>query len=124
MALEAKQDAAIIALLESQTIQKAAQKVGISERTLFNWLQEPEFQAAYRAARSRLFESNLSKLQKLSTLAMNTLKRNLKCGNPLAEIAAARSILSYSVKAAEMFDVMARIDAVEQRLDERERGVR
>ena len=45
------------ALLTEPTNIKAAQKAGISERTLYRWLDLPEFQAAYRQSSNSLMQS-------------------------------------------------------------------
>jgi hypothetical protein len=39
-----------------------------------------------------------------STAAVDSLKRNLSCGNPNAEVAAARTILNFTMKAREVID--------------------
>ena len=46
--LSRKQEQAIAALLEQPTIDAAAQVVGVSERTIRNWLKVCKFQVAHR----------------------------------------------------------------------------
>jgi Helix-turn-helix domain len=41
-----KQEAAILALLSTRTVEEAARVVHISPRTLYRWQKEPEFDAA------------------------------------------------------------------------------
>ena len=48
--LTARQDALVAALLTAPTHADAAKKAGISEATLYRWLNLPAFQVAYRAA--------------------------------------------------------------------------
>lgn len=108
-----KQHAAIVALLESQTLEEAAGKVGISPGTVSRWMKRDDFQAAYRKARREVFEIGLSRLQALSVDAVQALKRNLTCGRPMAEIRAASAILEHARHGAEILDVADRLAALE-----------
>ena len=55
--LDDRAEAAIAGLLVERTHELAAQKAGIGPATLSRWLRDPEFQAAYKAARRSLVES-------------------------------------------------------------------
>lgn len=110
-----KQHAAIVALLESQTLEEAAGKVGISPSTVARWMKRDDFQAAYRKARQEVFEIGLSRLQTLSVDAVQALKRNLTCGRPTAEIRAAGVILEHARHGVEILDVADRLAALEAR---------
>lgn len=46
-----REDLALAALISEPTIGEAAKKVGISEVTIWRWMQDPEFQDKYRMAR-------------------------------------------------------------------------
>src|SRR5258708_37801531 len=46
-----KKDEAIAALLSQRNVEEAARTIGIGANTLLRWMQVPEFQVAYRAAR-------------------------------------------------------------------------
>lgn len=73
-----KQERAIQSLLTSPTIGHAAVQAGVGERTLRRWLAEDRaFQAAYRDARRRIFETAVGKLAALSEDAVAELKRIL-----------------------------------------------
>ncbi len=61
--LSRKQESAIAALLSAPTIKEAARTSGISEVSLWRWLQLPEFAIAYRAARRQVVERAVSELQ-------------------------------------------------------------
>ena len=47
-----QKEEAIVALLTHRTIEEAARAVNVSTKTLLRWQKEPEFDSAYRAARS------------------------------------------------------------------------
>lgn len=52
--LTSKQQQAIAALLDKPTVRAAADKLGMSERTLWGWLATPHFKAAYEEERQNL----------------------------------------------------------------------
>src|SRR4030095_16113001 len=94
--LTPKQLRAIESLLRCGTIAAAAKDCAINTRTLFRWLQDPDFSAAYRDARLRTVEAAISVLQSAMTAAVAALLRNLKCDNPHAEVRAAQIIIEQS----------------------------
>ena len=94
-----RQDVAIAALLTEPTLEAAARRAGVSESSLLRWLRDPAFRAEYRAARRAVVEQAVSGLQHAASEAVNTLTRNLTCGMPASEIAAAKAIIDQAVKA-------------------------
>jgi hypothetical protein len=109
-----REDAALAALLSEPTIALAAKKAGIGESTLLRWMAEPTFKARYRAARREVIEHAVSTLQQGAATAVATLTRNLACGLPASEIAAAKAVLDFAVKGVELVDLTERIEALEQ----------
>ncbi len=122
--LNRKQEQAIAALLSASSIKAAATSCGMAEVTLWRWLQLPDFQTAYRAARRQVVERAVSELQAACGAAVETLKRNLHCEQPSVEIRAAQVILEQAVKGVELIDLQQRVDrleallAAEQKQDE------
>ena len=108
-----REEQAIAALLAHPTVPEAAAEAGVSAPTLYRWLQQPEFQASYRAARQQLVEVAIARLQQAAAQAVETLQRNLTCGQPGAEIRAALGILDQAIKGGERLDVVARLEEVE-----------
>jgi hypothetical protein len=109
-----QEEAAIASLLTEATIESAAQKAGVGERTLVRWLQEPAFKAEYRAARRSVVESAIGRLQQAATQAVDALTRNLTCGTPAVEVGAAKAVLDQAIKAVELIDLAERVEALEQ----------
>jgi hypothetical protein len=109
-----REDAAIAALLACSTIDRAAEAAGIAGSTLRGWLADPAFQHRYRAARRQVVEHAVSGLQRATGEAVDTLRRNLTCGVPAAEISAAKAIMDFSLKAVELVDLAERVEALEQ----------
>jgi hypothetical protein len=113
-----KKHAAIAALLTHASIEKAAISVGISEKTLWRWLQLPEFSQAYQTARDEVLTQSLSLMHKATGTAVATLIRNLKCGNPSVEVRAAIGLLDQTYKGREHLETEARLAAIEKMLEE------
>jgi hypothetical protein len=62
-----KKEEAIVALVSQRSIEDAARACNIPVRTLYRWLKDPEFDAAYRAARRQAYGQSISRLQQGST---------------------------------------------------------
>jgi transposase-like protein len=112
--LSRKKEQAVLALLSSPSISEAAKAVGISEATLWRWLQRSDFQHAYREARNRLIEQALARLQQATGEAVATLRRNLTSGKASVEVRAAQIILEQATKAIELYDLEERLARLEE----------
>ena len=123
--LTSKQEKAIPALLEHPTLDAAAKAAGVTAATLRRWMKQEAFTEALRAARLRILDVATIKLRQATDAAVDTLKRNLTCGSPGAEIRAAQVILDTAYKSAELEEMEERIAALEDLLadkEERERA--
>ncbi len=124
--LTRKAEQAIAALLEHPTIGEAARACGVSERSLWRWLQREDFQKRYRAAQRAIVDGAIGELQAATVEAVKTLRRNLTCGNAFAENTAALGILSQSMKAIELHELRERLEKLEEaeaaRTPEKARG--
>lgn len=110
------QERAVAGLLSTRTVAEAAETAGVSSRTLERWLAESdEFVAEYRAARRRVVEGAVSRLQDATTEAVDCLKRSLSCGTPSTEVRAALGILDQAIKAVEVYDLESRLAVLEAR---------
>jgi transposase-like protein len=69
-----KQTKAIAALLTADTIESAAETVGVSRSTLYRWLQDPTFRLAYQQTKRRLVEHAIAKSQRLASQAIAVLR--------------------------------------------------
>ena len=89
---------------------------GITPRTLYRWMKEPEFEAAYRTARRQAYGQSISRLQQGSTAAATTLLRVMVDATTPAStrVRAAEAVLSHAAKAIEIEDIDARLRELEQ----------
>jgi hypothetical protein len=111
--MKTNQENALNALLASASITEAAQKCGLSEKTLRRYLDDAEFQKEFRAARRMVFEQNIVRLQSLHTGAVDALERNLNCENPSVEVRAAQIIIEGNRKDFETLDILERLEVLE-----------
>jgi hypothetical protein len=110
-----KKEEAIVALLSQRSVEEAARIVNVPARTLYHWLKEPEFNAAYRDARRAAFSQSVARLQQMSAAAVSTLgKIMVDASAPAASrVRAAHSVLDHAAKAIEIEDLEARLAALE-----------
>src|SRR6516225_1670487 len=111
-----KRELAIANLLVSATLEQAAQRTRVSEKTLRLWLAEPEFSRAFRNARRLVLEQSINVLQQSSLAAAATMIRAMHCGKASVELNAADKILERAVQGIELFDLIGRVEQLEERL--------
>ncbi len=122
--LTPKQDRALVALLECGETKRAAELAQVGEVTLWRWLQSPEFQSRYRAARRLLVETAIAQLQSDCTIAARVLREVAedKEAPASSRVAAARAILEQSVAAIQITDLQERVERLEQTLPQEGKG--
>ena len=103
----------IDALLSTSTISEAANQAGVGETTVYRYLRDETFKNEYRNARRDVVENTVGQLQGATAQAVETLTKNLTCGNPSAEIRAAQIILETSYKGIEIIDLQMRLEILE-----------
>lgn len=106
-------EVALAALLTEPTLAAAATKAGVSESTLARWLQRPDLRAAYRAARREIVESAIATLQRSTSEAVETLRRNLSNESASVQVRSAVAILEHATRAIDRVDLLERIEALE-----------
>ncbi len=111
-----KQERALTALVASPTPAASAACLTVGERSLWRWLQQQEFQEAYRLARRQAVEQAITSLQKAASMAVDTLKEVM--GNaempPAARVSAARITLELAVKVVELEEIETRLSELEE----------
>jgi hypothetical protein len=97
-------------------VEEAAKAVGLAPKTLFRWLQIPEFDEAYRKAKRAAFSQSTARLQQAASAAVSTLLKIMVDTNtpPSTRVRAADSVLDHAKQAIEIEDVEVRVAALEQ----------
>lgn len=113
-----KKTQAIAALIESGTIREAAETCKITQRTLLNWLAQPEFLLEYESVQSQLLEAAVNRLRVAGFDASMCLHQTVKdkAAPMTAKVSAAGRILELLLKATEIADLSGRLDRLEASL--------
>ena len=111
-----KQELAIVALLSQRNVEEAARVSSVGVRTLYRWLKEPEFDAAYRKAKRTSFSQSVGRLHQMASAAVTTLGKIMVDPNASGScrLRAAESILTHAAKAIEIEDIEARVAQLER----------
>lgn len=106
---------ALQALLTQPTKKAAAEAVGITDRTLREYLADPEFQREYKKAFGRLVTDATRQAQQSLSPAISALRDIVEddSENSSARIAAARSLLEYGLRLTEFSDILQDLESVE-----------
>jgi hypothetical protein len=114
--LGARKQSAILALLTARSIEEAARTANVPLRTLHRWLQEPNFDAAYRKAKRSAFGQALARLQQGSSAAATTMLKIMLDNNVSAStrLRATDCVFGHAKNAIEIEEIEARVAALEQ----------
>jgi hypothetical protein len=118
----AGEDRAVVALAAGASKEDAAAMAGISRSTLYEWLKRPEFRGRVQAERQRLVDRAVGRLADASVRAADVLLEVADDTEapPSARVAAARGVLEIGGRLREEAELGARLDDLEQALDQRE----
>ena len=111
-----KQEAAILALLTTRSVEEAARTANIPLRTVYRWLKEPEVDAAYRKAKRSAFGQSIARLQQGSGTAASTMLKIMIDPSvpPSTRLRAADCVFGHAKNAIELEGIEARLAALEQ----------
>ena len=115
--LNPRQERAIVALLKARSVLLACKRCGVARRTMENWLRTPDFVAAYKSARQRVFGNAQGRLCQEATRAANVLIDGMR-GKSITSMQrlCARDILTFAREGLNA-DVNERMDEVEDKLE-------
>ena len=110
------EERALSALLTSKTKLEAAEKAGITDRTMRRYFENPEFCQRYREAFAGVVQDATRRAQQLLEPALSTLQTVMEDEEipAQARITAAKSIIDYSLKLTEQNDIMRQLDELER----------
>jgi putative IMPACT (imprinted ancient) family translation regulator len=109
----------VMALAYGATVEQAAKKCGVCERTVYRRLKDPKFQRRVRAARDAMLQQTANLLSAAGSQAVRTLMRLQQTGvKDATQLGAARAVLEIGIKAREIADLAERLEALERRLDQ------
>ncbi len=120
--LPPKAEKVLTALLHHGAVRSAAKEAGVSEATVFRYLQDAEFQRRYRAARARLVDAAVALMQRLCANAVSTLAAVMHdtTAPASARVSAAKTILEQSIGGVELTELRQEVEDIKGMLAERE----
>ena len=115
MSLSENKQKAIAALLTCKTKEQAAEKAGISSRTLRTYFEDPAFLQAYRNAFGSLIDEATRHAQQTISPALDTLSEIMQDADisHAARVSAARAALEFTLRLIEVNDIVPRLEALE-----------
>ena len=121
--LTTKQAALLAALLEKPTVAEAAEAAGVSLRSAWRYLSEPDFQTEYRAARRAAVEHTIARLQADGAHAARVLREVADDAQApaSARVAAARAIIEQGLSGAKLQDLAEEVEQIKAMLAEADR---
>lgn len=114
--LPAKQELALRAIISHPTLKEAARAAGVSDATLWRYMQDEEFSKRLREARRDALSHTAVRIQQASSEAVTVLRDvMLKEDSPAsARITAARTLLDYSFRVVELDEIKAQIEELKE----------
>ena len=109
----------VTALACGATVEGAARKAGLSVRTVYRRLDDPDFQEQLRQERAELARRTAGLLTAASLESVRTLVELQGAGLPAAaRLGAARAVIGLAMKLREEADLVDRVAELERRLEQ------
>jgi phage terminase small subunit len=126
MEATAKQNAFILAMLQSENVTQAAKFAGVGTRTAHRWVKQPFMQARLKEAQKAAFEKALRHLQVAAIDAAIYLHLTIKNTSvpDSVRVRAAAVLLEHATGAHIIEQFAQRIEQLEAMVNEQERGYR
>ena len=114
----------VSALFATGNNKEAAELAGISQKTLYRRLAQPEFREKIRAARLETLENVTTEIQRHTTSAIRVIAGVMEDEkvNPAIRLQAADAILRHTVKLVDLVDLSARLEAMESQIRDMDKG--
>lgn len=109
-------EAVLEALLISCSIKEAAIQANLTEQTIYRYLKDPDFSEQLASRRRQLANIALAGIQGRIESAVSRLDKLLNAESESVQLQAARTIMEYSIKIAEVQDLESRIAALEKKI--------
>jgi hypothetical protein len=115
------EDSLLAALAAGNTVEDAAKAAGLSPRTAYRRLADPQFARRLAQARDELISSALGELVDCASEAVATLRALLSASDERVRLGAAKSTLEQLLRLRETLMLNQRLAAVERSLQAQNR---
>jgi len=106
-----------VLLASGQSVTAVAEQSGVSRRTIYRRLEQPEFRTRVRELRSEMVDQAAGYLSRTAVKAVRTMESLLDSDSDTVRLGAARSILETGMKLRESAEFAERLAEVEARLE-------
>ena len=114
--LTPRQLAALPVIAAASSNAQGARNAGIARRTLYNWLDDPDFRAELIRLREETAALNLSDLQAAMPIALSALIRCAQDDNPFVRYCAARYIYNTSLQIGSFQNLQKEVQELQEAL--------
>jgi hypothetical protein len=115
-----KLDQFVAAMMSHRTVESAAASVGIAASSAHRWLKDPVVIQRLAEARRDAMNRAIARLQEAASEAVECLCQVQRDGDSeSARVSAAKTILELSLRAADLEDVLGRLDSLERAVKEK-----
>jgi hypothetical protein len=112
---DAVRDQAVLALLSEKTLEAAAERCGVNEKTLRRWISgDDQFKQDLAEARRAAFQAGMSRVQALANEAVETLAALMAPDvSPAVRLGAARTIAELGIHQHDGETILRKLDEIE-----------
>jgi hypothetical protein len=116
--LSARQRLALPVIAAEPTIEGAAEKIGVTRKTVYEWLKQEAFKRALDEARKEYVESGFRTLRLAAKRAAEKIVKHLDCTDEKVSLRAAEDVIEFAKDFISLEDHERRIKELEDRLEQ------
>jgi transposase len=116
--LSARQRLALPVIAGEPTIEGAAERIGVTRKTIYEWLKQEPFRLALEEARKEFVESAFRTMRLAAKQAADKIVKHLDCTDEKVSLRAAEDVIEFAKEFISLEDHERRIKELEERLEE------
>ncbi len=116
--MKAKHQKAIELLASGKRIEECALSVGVSRRSIYNWLNDQEFKSALDARKSEIIKALNDRLISMNGKALDVIDECMNSRNEAIRLKSASIVINKYGEALEVSDIKSQIERINKRIDQ------
>jgi hypothetical protein len=116
--LSARQRLALSIIAAEPTIEGAAEKIGVTRKTVYEWLKQEPFKRVLEEARKEYVESGFRTMRLAAKRAAEKIVHHLDCTDEKVSLRAAEDVIEFAKDFISLEDHERRIKELEDRLEQ------
>jgi hypothetical protein len=116
--LSARQRLALPVIAAEPTIEGAAEKIGVTRKTVYEWLKQEPFKRALEEARKEFVESAFRTMRLSAKVAADKIVKHVDSTDEKVSLRAAEDIIEFAKEFISLEDHERRIRELEERLEQ------